>query len=690
MSTFTFEEEKKLLIRDFLVGMVSQFNPQDVSLYPLLDALHLFDQKPRVYSFYRWSELCEPAYTTMQDYELRRRFRHSTKQEIKRDDLIDCGDYGMSIHTIPDFEEIKGLVFQLNHCGSKLHRAYGSLFESLRSHKQGKEFIKTLCDTIHKRENKSPSRPKGEFFPVDEDEVKRYLEPMREVIDGALFDLDETSLLRRIPGSEKDISFPNLFAVVRSATVSKIRYGFFNYTARLTLSKSQREYFERNLKGSNLVQHLENPLGENARSIADSVYCSGVIDFSGEKAGTGRDKSGNGRKDIDRLEAEKEVYRSIISEHRVFYTPIHVDGIPWVAFFVLTPKEATDESWLHNYRVYRIQIPKIAERVRLGAKLEYKRWLGKIITENFLRYRNLNAKFYEDVNTSLKRLSAIYPFGVLALSSRKYPSSMELILPNDENTFLEFSENPFFERQIDYYILQMDEVAQFLKQTMQDSRMIVLEQYKEKIEDQQHIIFNHYAFNELPKIIRCHEQSMPDGLRRDLKEYLKTAEIADIAIRYAFNNTSNLATRMNVSSIVGLLRWLEDHVPSSTEIRPHLKIDTTKDTALDSNALPIAFSIIWNLWHNARKDYTEDKSAEAFDVVLRSEGSVLLLSFENKGTMGPEWVDYLLDKTGYPEGQKGAGLKSLKRNMTKISWSLAEIDTKYHKTRITIRIPLEE
>ena len=129
---------------------------------------------------------------------------------------------------------------------------------------------------------------------------------------------------------------------------------------------------------------MEWPLGATARSIADSVFSSGVVDFSDEQTGQGRDIPSTDKQSDDwkRQQAEKRVYGAIAKDRHVFYVPIHVSGIPWLALFTISPRSAKIATWAHTYALYRSLVSDAIENIRALAKSTYLRLVKEAFVEN--------------------------------------------------------------------------------------------------------------------------------------------------------------------------------------------------------------------------------------------------------------------------------------------------------------------
>jgi arabinogalactan endo-1,4-beta-galactosidase len=69
---------------------------------------------------------------------------------------------------------------------------------------------------------------------ISESELNYSINPLRNLLDEIIFDVDQSSILKEFGHRKYDIvdQATNLFAVLRTSTINNLRMGFFNYTAR--------------------------------------------------------------------------------------------------------------------------------------------------------------------------------------------------------------------------------------------------------------------------------------------------------------------------------------------------------------------------------------------------------------------------------------------------------------------------
>lgn len=107
----------------------------------------------------------------------------------------------------------------------------------------------------------------------------------------------------------------------------------YGYTARVFLTPTQAR--ERGLTQQEM--DTLGPLGQGARAIADTPLTSGIIDIGlpGERDAL---KNPNSREHYPQTtarlkELEDKIYGPDWRSESIFYVPVHIGGIPWLALF---------------------------------------------------------------------------------------------------------------------------------------------------------------------------------------------------------------------------------------------------------------------------------------------------------------------------------------------------------------------
>jgi hypothetical protein len=460
-------------IGDALIGAAYRYPMPDVFLYPLTDLLVVFFQSPVVISFWRGDEL---IFSSLRDAFHFGRYQHRLVALTPRRYPIRISrEYGVAVHELVDSELARN---------DALRRRLEDLLDGLTKSKTSAALIfrETVIKTLASIKD-GPDltvtefrRPHRDVLDVSYARVLESLEPMRSVLDTALADFGESPFL-----NNPEARCVKVFSVFRSVIHGGLRYqNSFNYTAGLVLSKSQRRLLSdqiilrgiSNVGDRDLLDVLETPLGDHSRSLADSVFCSGIVDFGRRVAQPDWDVA-VGPDDEKRKVAEQLIYDLFGPERTVFYVPIHVGGTPWVAVFTPTHHDisAKNPNWDHNYRFYRDVIGTIGDRIRSGARQVYLDLVRKRFLEG-LDQAGVNKRVIAAlISKEWAILAQVFPFPRLRLAAVADPiahssdgDGKEALLPIEG--IGEFratvTENPFFPPQVQYGLLERDSIFAML------------------------------------------------------------------------------------------------------------------------------------------------------------------------------------------------------------------------------------
>ncbi|MEY4905999.1 MAG: hypothetical protein RLZZ292_3814, partial [Bacteroidota bacterium] len=459
-----------------LHGRVNLYPQEDILFIPILDVFSLLYQKPVAISFFDEEKL---LYTTLEDPELAPNYKHyfeKNKQEFQTLAIEINKDAKVVkiiihiIHKLNDFEVLSKYE----------HQKLAYLFHSIKINDWGQDMMNDIVSWLYSNKN-VPNMSLKMAVPkvtISADEFEKFVKPLRDALDKTFKDIWNAQLLRIKNNS--GLSIPNLFCVLKTATIDS-RRNDFNYTAQVLLTHKQKNVIQEWLKGKGeknalkLVENIEIPLGKKARSIADSSFASGLIDFSHEQAGEGRDDYGNSTLDLLRGEAEQLVYSQIYSPNRVFFVPIHVEGVTWLSLFTLTNvDDDNDAAWEHNYHVYMSIIPVVSNNIRIEAREVFIKVVSEIIL-NYVKTVDNNFNCINAINEDLVKISAIYPFCLFEIQ----PITNEVKLENDNlirlynNSFYKVvtHKNKFFLNQVEYASDEaefIDEVTEKIKNAFKE------------------------------------------------------------------------------------------------------------------------------------------------------------------------------------------------------------------------------
>lgn len=705
------QARRLMLIKDTLGGGMNSYSLNQVAIYPLIDGLHLLIQTPLSISFFTEPRPNGLIYTSLVDPELYDQFMKSVQ---------DCRELGekavkvplrtnlfVCLHSIDTSPGIKNAIFR----PFKPEIFQDLITKNLIEDDEGRLVLKGIETGLQTYKRYASTRSilpssleerKNDLSGVDIPSwLDSLLNPMRRILDDAWDDVMDSPRLRPPPEASHTKEWPtfNLFCVIRTATNLRLRRNRFNYEARLLLSDTQKEQIRqwadcraKSLEyndSEELCKHLEFPLGNKARSIADSVFASGVIDFSAETAGEGRDDAGEQARSKDKLRQKAEgcIYSQIAQPAHTFYIPIHIGGVPWLALFTLKPQ---DISWEHNYRVYRDLIPKIAERLRTGVKSAYLNLIRETLATEL--DGSDNTTLLDHVNKSWKRLTYIYPYDGVQLLETQQDNAQSLVLPDGRQVWLSLYENPSYIRQVPYNRLDpasclkacQDAVTQVRLQRIELDRRL-----RAQLLSQRHTIFNRIPLNELQNALSCNENDLSGEARIWVEDAKRATEILNVSLWIAFKERGEWLPLHDVQSVIGLLHWLKERT-LSCEAQPCLSIPDNSldlDVVLKANELPDAFTVLWNLWHNASKIYPSFTPSH-FQITASQRDDNLAVTFVNEGIMSEYWVNYLLDKGPSPSDRDElTGLEIVKQQMPHLGWWIEEVKVENKYTHITIAIP---
>jgi hypothetical protein len=196
---------------------------------------------------------------------------------------------------------------------------------------------------------------------------------------------------------------------------------------------------------SELLSCVESPFGENARSMSDTVFSSGVASTlyrpfaeGGLERVTSREtKKGYGSCDVRRLLASHYLFSAMAPKSddlAILLIPIFLSGSVWLVIGVIADVRAGDghdseklpkETWNRFYHYYYDIGVRLAKRIRSSAKQMYSRevyvivfaemeiLVELIVSRTQFSLRNTIA----NIRSRLLLLSRVYPFDIPDLES---------------------------------------------------------------------------------------------------------------------------------------------------------------------------------------------------------------------------------------------------------------------------------
>lgn len=480
-------EQRIFLIQDALVGLGYQMAAPETIVYPFVDYLSVLLQAGRIITI--WDKTTnEMVFSSLGDEDQIARHGQPPPHDdriplwnsrfviqvdrLKRDDpdMIKGGRPGKGIkidtftaQRLEDYQLIGEVLAHLQNPGS-----------AAVSRQSDIAFPHKLIEAISAYRRPSHTPPTSIKLRLKE--ISELLRPMGRLLDEVFFDLRNSHVFQSVQG---DLEIVKLFAVARTVPSALRRYnGFFNYTASLLLSENQSYAIRRLLAkergeeaAEQLIKDLESPLGLEDRSVADTVFSSGNVGFGG-RVGSKLDVAGDDAA-RRRQEIEDLVYRRIHQIDKegnlhVFYVPVHVGGVPWLAFFTFTDETPTrdHESWKRNYRIYRDVIPKISSQIRTGAKEIYLGLLADKLTTRLHSWK-VGAYPLEDlarrVSEDWQKINQVYPYDQVRLrvpeAGEEQHDDMMLHLGDGRKVLVEVLEgSTFLRRDVNYDLLDKERV----------------------------------------------------------------------------------------------------------------------------------------------------------------------------------------------------------------------------------------
>ena len=198
--------------------------------------------------------------------------------------------------------------------------------------------------------------------------------------------------------------------------------------------------------------------------------------------------------------------------------------------------------------------------------------------------------------------------------------------------------NSWFAIQIDYDVLELASISQACADAIDEVGKEALAAKLER-EAQQHTIFQRVPTWHLQEAVKRPTSELSGKAREQVEDASKLSEIRDISLSIAFGRQSGL----NLPTHVGkLLCWFKEHTPSA-ELKAELTVPPLEsDLVLNDRDLPGAFTVLWNLWHNASSPYGDygKKKATSFCVRAGWDDRKFLVALKPRA-VGQDWISYL-------------------------------------------------
>ncbi|MCY3019713.1 MAG: hypothetical protein NTW87_11875 [Planctomycetota bacterium] len=479
------------LVRAGMVGASFYLSDKEVFLFAFLDYLHLFFQPqptedPLVFLLWEGTSC---RFTSFGDLYFANKY-HLTREELRppkdRVCISNEDNVWLSIHRVRRLESLerqyptahrvpKDTVKQdelLLPDDSAMRDArvllHGERAASAWSPSKARDILSLLTKSVLcGGRPQYPGTPTAQNIP--ELNYEHQILPILDSFRGALDDVFAEAMSEPMQLRGHKPALGNVFCAVRSVVSGSLRHGWFPYTAALLLSRKQQSDLQkwcdtgcRSSKGrpcplnrkhtQTCVNALEGALGLRSRSVADAALCSGVIDFARQPGDSLWDRADSeDASDQARVTVERCIYPPR-TRASLYYVPIHVGGMPWLAVFTFTATNYSDR-WMHNYTFYRDIIQQAGARLRLEAKQEYIRQLVRLALPDLQSWSKTPTEIESAVGPKWDLLARVFPFPRVKLLRREpfaatdrsgAPTvASELAVPGIGSWYLVAEDNPF-------------------------------------------------------------------------------------------------------------------------------------------------------------------------------------------------------------------------------------------------------
>ncbi|MBF8296540.1 MAG: hypothetical protein HW389_3085 [Bacteroidetes bacterium] len=646
------------LISGAVLGLNYWVTRPDAFLFPFIDYVSLLCQRDITYSIWRTGDRSKLVFSTCPS----RVHKITSLNNSKRLDgiPIPASKYVLSAHShngdrnTIDSEGLKEVQ-------KLLHQTVALDQEG------GQSFLSSLRSSIRYFEKgsrlRSMANPNGELKRLNGDNRASILiAPMKQILEDALATVRDSAQLRftakRLQGAVNLLPFVFVCNEVPRVTHTAIP---------LPTGEQEKAMDEATARKSFSIDHLQR------------VFHTGLVHF----------------KDAERplrTKAQEESFESNKFYGR-FYVPLHVEGVPWI---VLARISEGRDIWFDNYVVYRDVISRVASQVRQGAKKVYLEQVAMVLRRALLSAENAQeemALLKQKVNTGWRELTTVYPFAKVEIVGKSSLNSSRLTLPSGQHVWVTTDVNPHYGSHVRYDLLSPDTIVGECERVLSEmhKEKITIErqahqQFRLRIEGQEHTVFNRLPTAHLELALR-REAELTGEARRRVTDALRSVDILDASLRVAFEQEKELKSRLGVSTVLELISWLQERVLSS-EPKPVITVDKNiVDVSLnDGRSIADAFTLLWNLWHNAGKMTSPDQTGELrIDVSWSPKGMRVKLT--NPHSIEQEWINYMLHDGPYPLPKKTSGLKIVKENLIQLDWSIEAIHTDARSTTIILLIP---
>lgn len=238
--------------------------------------------------------------------------------------------------------------------------------------------------------------PKINTQDLDLRSVEKCREAIREILNDTFKTYSKDSFIYN-----EDHEISQVFGVIRYPSDLRRSFG---YTAQILFSKNQKKKIE---EENFSIDELEKPLKSSDKfslSLGDRSFELGTVQF-GLPFNT----------ELQRDE-ETRFYTWLLDNappKSVFYIPIHVNGVPWIAIYRVLGEgknESSEWQWEEYFQMYTLYTPLIADKIRTYTYEKFLHLVDSFVSESLKT--NSIYSLVSNINKSFEVLSCFFPFPV--------------------------------------------------------------------------------------------------------------------------------------------------------------------------------------------------------------------------------------------------------------------------------------
>ena len=233
---------------------------------------------------------------------------------------------------------------------------------------------------------------------------------------------------------------------------------------------------------------------------------------------------------------------------------------------------------------------------------------------------------------------------------------------------------------LDYFRSFHKELEQIKKRIKERAEHKANKIFKDNVSSHSHTLFTRIPAELFEDIKRAFNNNEYHKAREYFYDANKLFDIFLVSLYSVLDRS--LPPELKKPNVNELLKWLKKR-RITNEKEPELCLES-QESPIISVRYADHFLIVWNLWHNASRQYP-GATENNFKVKAFFEGKIFAISFTNKGKMSPQFIQYLNEKGSIPP-EKVGGLKIVKSKISDLGFYIhAKVLKGY--TTVTVIIP---